>query len=131
MRPLRLGLLWHLPGAAAVVLLIYLSLANLGGPQAALPVDKITHFAYYLLLAFWFGCVYRPRWFWLLALVLLATGGALELAQSLTPNRRLEAMDMLANALGIGAGLVLAARSPGMTLVRVERYMLTESAGRS
>ena len=126
-----MGLWWHLPGALAMALLVYLSLADVGGPQTALPVDKLAHFSYYLLLAFWFGCVYRPRWFWLLALVLLAAGGVLELMQSLTPNRRFEAMDMLANALGIGAGLVLTTRSPGMTLVRVERYVLAETARRS
>lgn len=83
--------------------------------------DKLVHFVAYAALGFAFaGALGRARYA-AIALGLLAVGAGLEAAQALlTSSRRAEWWDLVADAGGIGAGLVLAAAVPGGWCRRVE-----------
>ena len=63
---------------------------------------------------------YRKRYYWLLVLVLLALGFALELAQRMLGYRSFEMLDMAANLAGIGVGAVAAVIWLGGWCQRVE-----------
>ena len=70
--------------------------------------DKTLHFAAYALLAFIPAFGFRLRHGIPLALSMILLGIALEFGQSLVPSRSFELADMMANALGVFAGIVVA-----------------------
>ena len=75
--------------------------------------DKLAHFLAYGLLMFWFAYLYgatRARIGY--ALLWVAMGVALEIAQGTTSFRSLELGDMAANALGVLAGAAAALSLP-------------------
>ncbi len=101
--------LWTLTGWGLLALVIVFSLIP-SPPKADLPLwDKLNHLAAYGLLMFWFAQL-TPRRFRLAAGLLLS--GLLELAQGLTGYREASLQDMVANALGLALGAVLARRLP-------------------
>jgi VanZ family protein len=69
--------------------------------------DKVMHGTAYLILALWFGGVYRPARYVVVAACLLALGGGIELVQGLLPYRSMELTDMGANSVGVVVGLIL------------------------
>jgi VanZ family protein len=82
-------------------------LAHNQGPENWFPhADKVHHLWYFGLL-WWMGlrAGAQPGWRW--AAALLAYGGLIELAQSLTATRAASAQDMVADALGIALGWLL------------------------
>jgi len=72
--------------------------------------DKSNHALAFASLAF--TCVWalwpRPRQWWLLALAVLAYGGAIEITQSYLPPREGDWFDLLADGVGIALGLIAA-----------------------
>ena len=84
--------------------------------------DKWQHFLAYFLLAFSGVQLWRGRPALIrLALGLLLMGAAIEVAQgSFTAARQADPRDMLANALGVAAGLVLSATPLGNLLLRLQ-----------
>ena len=82
-------------------------------PNSELPdirvSDKIEHMLAYVALSFCFASVVvRRDWFWLVV-ILLAFGALIELAQGLMSlGRSADARDLLADAVGIAIGLLLA-----------------------
>ena len=101
---------WMASGLLLVLAVVVLSLL----PVRELPnvnvSDKIEHAAAYLMLSLWFGGLLRVRAFLGLGLALLALGGGIELAQAgMGLGRQGDWRDMLANAVGVVAGLFLAA----------------------
>jgi VanZ family protein len=86
--------------------------------------DKFEHFGTYMLLAVWFtGLCGRPRW-WLVLVGLLGLGLSMEVAQYLMhAGRMAEAYDMVANAAGVLAGLLLASLLTGGWAQRVESWV--------
>ena len=56
----------------------------------------------------WFSGLYRRERHWIVALLLLALGFGLDMAQSMSSTRSFEMADVAANAGGILLGLVLA-----------------------
>jgi hypothetical protein len=108
MSPLRF--VWLLIGWGMVLLVVYFSLTPQLPPLGVQLWDKANHAAAYCLLMLWFA---QLRWRRLpLALGLLALGGGLELAQGLTGHRQASGLDLLANAIGIAAGWLLARALP-------------------
>lgn len=80
-------------------------------PQADVPAwDKLNHLFAYGLLMYWFAQLDGRRMH--LAMQLLALGAGLEIVQGFTGYREASGLDMLANALGIAAGTLLAWRLP-------------------
>ena len=70
--------------------------------------DKTLHFTAYALLAFMPVFGFKLRRGIPLALSMILLGVALEFAQRLVPSRSFEVADMVANALGVFAGIFLA-----------------------
>ena len=92
-----------------LLLVVALSLV----PQEAIPPtglwDKTNHILAYAALAATGGLAYRGLRAWLLVAVgLLILGAALEIAQSMLPDRVASLQDVLANAIGVALGMLLA-----------------------
>lgn len=122
-RQLRWRPLWLIIGWVLVGVVIWLSLAP-RLPDLDMPieyVDKAGHFLAYCTLMLWFAFLYlRAAHIWIaLALVLLGVG--LEVAQDVSGYRMFEIADIVADAAGIAAGLLLARTPLGGMLERFER----------
>jgi VanZ family protein len=99
-RAVLLGL-WGL----AWVIIAFLMLAPLHSPLPVSHGDLIAHFLCYGFLAFTaVGFSQRTIELTLFAVLTVAGGIALELAQGLVPYRTVDVLDMAANALGAMAG---------------------------
>jgi VanZ family protein len=70
--------------------------------------DKVVHAGTYCLLMIWFSGLYRRERHWIIALLLIALGFLLDLAQAPSATRSFDLADVAANAGGILLGLVLA-----------------------
>lgn len=121
MSRLRIGL-WLL-GAGIIAAITALSLLPISGPDLGIQhADKWQHALAYICLTLYFVQLLPPsaRARGLLALLLLAFGIGIELVQSLLPWRSAELADVLANALGIVVGQLLALTPLGCVLERLE-----------
>lgn len=103
--PLRLAAAWYVIGA---IMLLGVAVASLvPGPDIGVS-DKLSHLVTYLLLAGWFSLLAANRvilgWS---AIGLIAYGMLIELLQGMTSYRYPEWGDVLANGLGILAGILL------------------------
>jgi VanZ family protein len=86
--------------------------------------DKTEHFIAFTLLAFWFGSILVRRDLPWLALALVAFGGLIELAQgAMHLGRDAEVVDLVADAVGVAAGLALALTPLGRWARVLERYI--------
>ena len=71
-------------------------------------IDKGYHFVAFLVLAVWFGGLYRRDQYWRVGVGLLGFGILIELCQRMVGYRSAEWMDLFADAIGIVTGLGLA-----------------------
>lgn len=106
---LRWHLRWLTAGWVMVVAVVLLSLTpNLPIKVDVSGFDKVEHAAAYLVLMAWFGGLSSRalhRW---IALALLVLGAVIEVAQGFSGFRTADARDLAADAVGIGAGWLLA-----------------------
>jgi VanZ family protein len=101
--------LWLTLGWAIIISIVYLSLATLTIQPDMDQGDKLGHLlAYGTLMAWWCQLISVPNARWKLALAFIALGAAMEFAQSLTPNRYPEMLDMVANTSGVLLGWLVA-----------------------
>lgn len=119
---LRYRRLWFGAGMAIALVVAVLSLM----PGRHVPdvnvSDKIKHFAAFAMLAFWFGSILVRRDLAWAVLALLAFGGLIELAQEAMPwGRRAEWGDVVADGIGIAAGVALAFTPLGRWALWFER----------
>lgn len=110
MQSLRYRSWWIVGGLAMALFIVVVSLL----PSSNLPSvqlwDKFEHAIAYFALAAWFGGVVRPDRYLRLALALLALGIAVEIAQqAMGLGRTAELRDVLADAVGVALGLIVAA----------------------
>ena len=70
--------------------------------------DKLVHGGSYLILITWFSGLYQRQYHIFIALALFAMGLVLEVIQGQLPYRGFDSFDLLANAVGILLGLILA-----------------------
>lgn len=106
---ISLRALWLGAGWIGVALVIYFSLVP-DPPQLDMDEgDKLQHLAAYASLMLWFAQVVagKPRRA-MLALLLVALGIALELAQGMTGYRSMSVADMAANTTGVVLGWLAA-----------------------
>jgi VanZ family protein len=125
MRPLKLKILWHTIGWTYLAFVIYASLTPSPPDLPGFPgADKWLHLIAYTMMMLWFGFLYRSR---LSLLVLgasfIALGIVLDLLQGATSFRSMEFLDMMANALGVLIGGLLARTRIGLALSRLERLI--------
>ena len=93
-------------GWCLVAAIVYLSLTP--KPPDVGTGDKLSHFAAYGTLMFWFALLYRPtRTRALYAAGFVAMGVAIEFLQGFT-GRHFEVADMLANTVGVVLGWAVA-----------------------
>jgi VanZ family protein len=86
--------------------------------------DKANHFTGYFLLTTWFTGVTRRSRYLLVGALLIAFSGSLEIAQGLMrEGRTADWFDLLANSLGVGTGIALAALGLGNWMVWVEKLL--------
>jgi VanZ family protein len=102
----RLGL------AVAAIAITVLALM----PAKEVPVssgwDKLDHWTAFFTLSFLAAHAFPRRPFWQIALALVAYGIGIEIAQYFTPDRDAEAMDVVADSIGIAIyGLILLIRN--------------------
>jgi VanZ family protein len=127
---LRLRVLWLALGWLIVAAIVWLSLTP-SPPKIELEGgDKLGHLTSYTALMFWFCQIYlrrgeRAGYGGGFALM----GVALEFAQGALGTRSFETGDMLANALGVGLGWVLALGARGSLFVRIERGLSARLRG--
>jgi VanZ family protein len=106
---LRYWRFWALGGLALALVILVLSLM----PAEQLPEvrisDKVEHILAYVALAFWFGSICARRRFVWIALMLIGYGLLVELLQGgMGWGRQADLYDLIADAAGIAAGLLLA-----------------------
>lgn len=100
--PLKYKLLWLSIGYLMVVFVIYSSLSTSDLVLDIKVSDKLMHVLGYFGLMGWFMQIYRGRRAgFLLAVVFIAMGVALEFLQDLGGVRYFEVADMFANTLGV------------------------------
>ncbi len=110
---------WQGVGWAMVGTVVWLSLAPAPPqPPLLLAWDKAQHFAAYGCLMVWFGMSFARHWRW--PAFLVALGVALEFLQGLGGIRNFDPGDMLANTIGVLAGLALLKTPLGASLAAVD-----------
>ena len=115
--------LWLVFGWLLILLVIYLSLAPIAIEVPVEEGDKLGHVAAYAALMFWFANLYESsNRRSMLAIGFVALGVALEFAQGWTGYRNFEVADMVANALGVAVGWVLAPPRLPNILRRIESF---------
>ncbi len=91
--------------------------------------DKLEHFAAFALLSFWFSSILVRRDLVWMVLALLVFGGLIEVAQHLMRwGRQGEVLDLVADAGGIVAGMLLALTPLGRWACWVERLLPGKAA---
>jgi VanZ family protein len=117
--------MWWLLGGCWILLLIFLSLANISYPQVSSTFgDKINHALAYGLLMGWFGqLMHTPRRWWGVAIVLVLLGMVMEALQSSVPYRSFDVYDGVANAVGVLAGLLVLYFGGNQVLKTGERWL--------
>jgi len=104
-------------GATVIRILIFaaytwfvavISLAPSTGP--GLPLwDKSMHSTFYAIFVLLGSqLVNTPRQFYLVSMGIFAYSGLMEIGQNFVPGRSMSALDLLANGLGVGLGMMLA-----------------------
>ena len=130
MLPLRHARRWQFAGIVVLALVLTAALMpaiwfmqEMREPRIANP-DKWFHGVTFMLLTIWFAGQYSRKSYWRIAVGLLAFGGFIEICQRmLTTWRSAETMDLVADAIGIGAGLLVAWAGAGGWSLRVEQWI--------
>jgi hypothetical protein len=123
--PLTHAPAWVVVSVVLVAGVIYGSLATFGPPMPVpMYFDKVQHGFVYAFLAVWFtGLVARGN-FWKVALGLALLGLSLELLQhAMRAGRFGDPWDMVANVLGIAAGVAIGAWLTGGWALKVDAWL--------
>ena len=105
---LRWAFFWRLTGVTLCAAVFVMALTPVAVRAPILISDKLIHAVVFLALTVWFSAVVpRGKLNWL-ALIMLGFGIVIELAQLTVSYRRAEFADLVADAVGIGLGLVVA-----------------------
>lgn len=123
---LRFRRLWFCAGLAiAVAIAVVCLMPGSSIPQLKLLSDKVEHALAFGMLAFWFGSILVRRDLLWLALALVAFGGLIEVAQGLMRlGRDADLLDVVADSVGIVAGMLLALTPLGRWAGFIERLFL-------
>lgn len=121
LRQLHLRMLWLIIGWVMVATVALLSLIPLEADLSE-GKDKWSHFVAYGALMYWFSLLYLRQG--RLAAAFIAMGIVIEILQSYTGYRSFEYADMVADAVGVLLGWILAQTSLRGLLHWLERPLL-------
>jgi VanZ family protein len=124
-RKLRWWWLWWAAGWVLLALTVNESLQRQVWKVAeVIAWDKANHFVGYFLLTTWFTGVARRNRYWVVGLLLIAFGGALEIAQGMMhEGRQADWLDFTANSLGVSAAVTAALLGLGNWMVWIEKLL--------
>ena len=91
--------------------------------------DKWAHFMIFLGLAVWFAGLYRASSYWRVGIGLLAFGVLIEVCQRAVGYRSAEWLDVVADGVGIVAGLALAWLGLGSWCRHFEAWWIARREG--
>lgn len=123
---LRFRFIWLAIGYALVTLVVYLSLTSSPvDPDVKIPfADKFFHVLAYFVLMVWFAQIYHDKLQrYMMALVFIVMGVALEYLQSFDPARMSEFADMVANTTGVVLAFSLTLTKAKNCLVSLEDWI--------
>ncbi|HLU05528.1 MAG TPA: VanZ family protein [Woeseiaceae bacterium] len=134
MLPLRHARRWQFAGIAVLVIVLAATLMPAIGfidemrdPRIA-HSDKWFHAITFMLLTIWFSGQYAKQSYWRIAVGMLVFGAFIEVCQRmLTTWRSAELMDLVADAIGVLAGLLIARAGVGGWSLRVEQWIAARS----
>lgn len=119
--PLRYPRFWLAVGWLLIVLATIASLVPMQDLPSVGASDKLEHLAVYALMALWFSGIYPKSRYPVIGICLFVLGAAIEWAQgAMALGRQTDPYDMVANATGIAAGLIVALLGLGGWAQRVE-----------
>ncbi|MCH9692976.1 MAG: VanZ family protein [Gammaproteobacteria bacterium] len=124
--------------AASVLMLVFVLIAAMmpavwffDSKVAALSwfenVDKWLHGITFMVLAAWFTGMYRRHSYWRIALGLLAFGLMIEVCQRMVSYRSADFYDLMADAGGIIAGLLIGIAGLGGWCMRLENRLVARA----
>jgi VanZ family protein len=120
--PLRFAPLWAAVAWFGVALAIGLTLLPAG--TVSVPVGGAAqHLTGYFILTSWFLGIYPRARYPLIGLGCLLFGGAMELAQNLSPSRHPALADALVNGVAIAAAVAAGYAGLGGWALRLERQL--------
>ena len=128
MLPLRYPLRWQAAGIVILLAGLLLALAPIvipwfGGVGPGIPeLDKWLHGVVFLLLALWFTGQYARRRYIVILVALAGYGMLIEIGQSMIPYRTAEWGDLVADCIGILAGVLVALTLTGGWSLRAEAW---------
>lgn len=123
-RPLRYRRLWLALGLLGILaVLVVCLLPQVPGPTFA-GADKLEHLLTWFVVAAWFAALVERRAYLPLAVVMIGLGIGIELTQHwMALGRAGDWRDVVANSLGVGAGLLAAAVNRDSWLLWVEKWL--------
>lgn len=128
MLPLRYARRWQIAGISVLVLVLAAALVpalwfmhDVPG-SGLVSTDKLLHTLTFMFLTVWFCGQYRRRSYWRVAVAMLMFGVLIEACQMLLTWRSAEVGDLVADAVGIVLGLLLACAGAGGWSLRVEEW---------
>ena len=92
-------------------------------PRKILQADEWLHLLTFIFLAVWFAGQYSRRSYWRLVVGLTAFDVLIELIQRMISYRSAEWMDLAADVVGIGIGIVIALAGLGGWSLRFEQWL--------
>lgn len=126
MLSLRHRWFWIVASSVLVATVVIGSLQTVFVAGGVHGIDKVEHFATYMVLAVWFTGLYRPPRYWAIAAGLLALGLTMEACQLLMQAGRIgDPFDMAANTGGVAAGLLVACFATGGWAEKLETWLET------
>ncbi len=104
----QLNKMWWFFGYLGLALILAGSLAPSDeGPPPIPHFDKVIHFTGYLIATFYFQQLTKNKKRFLIFILILTFSGIIEILQGYFPYRQSSFLDLLANAVGGGAGTYL------------------------
>ena len=123
---LQLNKLWSGLAALNLLIILWLSLMPNNGPPPELEhLDKLWHFLAYLLSSLYFQQVFLNQKQWKVGIGLFCYGALMEGLQYLSATRGVEFLDLLANAVGIFAGILISKYLFKDFLIRLDSFFYT------
>lgn len=105
--------LWWAAGWLGIAITFLVSLLPPALDEHSGHADKIVHLAGYAVLTFWWAQLILVRR-WKLAVAVVLLGVVIELLQGLTPDRKPDILDVLANSAGVLTGWLAARFLPNL-----------------